>query len=355
MKQRLTLCIGIALVMAILSSGWITRDAQAAPQVPSTSDLTVTVMSRNVFGDAADFTPAFTATSLPALEAAVGTIYQQVQASNIPERAVAVAHEIEEAQPTLVGLQDVFQWLTGPLGSPPATTVQLDSLQSLLDALAQQGLHYAPVAISTNADFEAPSNLGFDVRLIDHDVVLARTDLPDLTLTNIQAHHFAHLVTVNTFIGTITIPEGWISVDATIEGKTFRFLTTHLVPGVSAVRVAQGNELVQGPAATSLPVVFTGDFNSDADSGDQTYLNLIAAGFVDAWSVTNPGDPGYTCCLVNGNPSPTSTLTARIDLVLLLNKVRALDMEIVGNEPADRTPSGLWPSDHAGVVASVGI
>jgi hypothetical protein len=23
----------------------------------------------------------------------------------------------------------------------------------------------------------------------------------------------------------------------------------------------------------------------------------------------------------------------------------------VGEEPADKTPSGLWPSDHAGVVA----
>ena len=102
----------------------------------------------------------------------------------------------------------------------------------------------------------------------------------------------------------------------------------------------------------SLPVIFVGDLNSDADSGDQTYSNLVAAGVVDAWSTTNPG---YTCCLVNGNTSSASTLTIRIDLVLLLNKARALDMEIVGNEPADLTPSGLWPSDHAGVVATVRI
>ena len=353
MKQRLTLCIGIALAMAILSSGWITRDAHAAPRVPSTIDHTVTVMSQNMFGESTDLTPAITATSLSALEAAVGTIYQQVQASNIPERAAAVAHEIGEAQPALVGLQEVFQWFTGPLGSPPATTVAEDQLQSLLDALAQQGLHYAPVAISKNADIEAPSNLGFDVRLIDHEVLLARTDLPDLTLSNIQVHHFVHLFSANSIIGTITIPRGWISVDATIKGKTFRFLTTHLDSVSSTVRAAQGNELLQGPAQTSLPVVFSGDFNSDADSGDQTYLNLIAGGFIDAWSVTNPGDPGYTCCLVNGNPSPTSTLNIRIDLVLLLNKVRARDMEIVGDKPKDLTPSGLWPADHAGVVATV--
>jgi hypothetical protein len=32
----------------------------------------------------------------------------------------------------------------------------------------------------------------------------------------------------------------------------------------------------------------------------------------------------------------------------------ALDAELVGEEPADRTPSGLWPSDHAGVVVTFG-
>jgi endonuclease/exonuclease/phosphatase family metal-dependent hydrolase len=222
-----------------------------------------------------------------------------------------------------------------------------DQLQSLLDALAQQGLHYAPVAISKNVDVEAPRNLGFDVRLIDHDVLLARTDLPDLTLTNIQVHHFTHVVSATSLIGTITVPQGWIQVDAAIKGKTFRFLTTHLVSGFPTVRAAQANELVQGPANTSLPVVFVGDFNSDADSGDQTYLNLIAAGFVDAWSVTNLGDPGFTCC----HP----TISLRVDLVLVLNKVRPLDMEIVGNKPEDVTSSGQFPSDHFEAVATLRI
>jgi len=347
MKKRLTLCVGIALAIAIFSSGWITRDAQAALQVSPTHDHTVTVMSQNMFGEAADFTPAFTATSLPAFEAAVRTIFKEVQASNIPERAVAVADEIGEAQPALVGLQEVFQWFTGPLGRPPATTVAFDQLQSLLDALARQGLHYAPVAVSANADVEAPSNLGVDVRLIDHDVLLARTDLPDLTLANIQVQHFVNFVSAKTLLGTIAIPQGWISVDATIRHKTFRFLTTHLVSGFPTVRIAQGKELVQGPANSSLPAVFVGDFNSDADSGDPNYLNLIAAGFVDAWIVTNPGDPGFTCC----HP----TINLRVDLVLLLNKVRALDMEIAGNKPEDLTPSGLFPSDHFGVVATLRI
>jgi hypothetical protein len=135
MKQRLTLCIGIALAMAILSSGWITRDAHAAPQVPSASDHTVTVMTQNM-DEGTDFRLVLTATSFSGLEAAVGATYQEVQASNIPERAAAVAQEIGEAQPALVGLQEATQWLTGSPGSPQATTVVYDQLQSLLDALA---------------------------------------------------------------------------------------------------------------------------------------------------------------------------------------------------------------------------
>src|SRR5260221_8282047 len=41
------------------------------------------------------------------------------------------------------------------------------------------------------------------------------------------------------------------------------------------------------------------------------------------------GDPGYSCC----HP----TLNGRVDLVLLLNKVRALDMELVGNRSEEHT------------------
>jgi hypothetical protein len=34
---------------------------------------------------------------------------------------------------------------------------------------------------------------------------------------------------------------------------------------------------------------------------------------------------------------------------------QAVDMVIVGEEPRDRTASGLWPSDHAGVVAGIAV
>ena len=30
-----------------------------------------------------------------------------------------------------------------------------------------------------------------------------------------------------------------------------------------------------------------------------------------------------------------------------------IKVEVVGDDPYDKTPSGLWPSDHAGVAAKI--
>jgi endonuclease/exonuclease/phosphatase family metal-dependent hydrolase len=314
-------------------------------------------MTQNM-DEGTDFGPIFAASTFPQFLTAVATTYAEVQAGNIPERAAAVAREIGDAQPDLVGLQEVAQYQIGSLSSPHATTVTFDQLQSLLTALGQLGLHYTPVAIATNLDIEVPSALGYDIRFTDRIVVLARTRLTEegTTLSNIQVQHFAAAAAFsNPVLGSLTIPQSWISVDATVHGQTFRFVTTHLESVSSAVQVAQGNELVQGPGKTSLPVVFAGDFNSDAGSGTaqtSTYGNLIAAGFIDAWAATRPRNPGYTWPLHLEDPLTAFAIpTDRIDLVLARNGIRALATHLVGNRQDDLTPSGLWPSDHAGVVA----
>src|SRR5262249_53670063 len=75
------------------------------------------------------------------------------------------------------------------------------------------------------------SPLGFDVRLTDRDVLLARTDLrtSELKLTNVQARHFdTNLEFTSPVLGNLVIPQGWISVDARVRGKQFRLITTHL-------------------------------------------------------------------------------------------------------------------------------
>lgn len=314
-------------------------------------------MTRNM-DEATDFGSIFAATTGLEFATQVAAAYDEVQQSNIPARAAAIAREIEAAQPQLVGLQEVSTWRTGPFGGP-ATVVTYDALQSLLDELNRRGRHYTPIAVLAEFDAEAPSALGIDIRFTDYDVVLARADLKTsgLKLSNIRAQHFVTNLTFNSpVLGALTIPRGWIAVDGKIRGKGFRFVTAHLESFSPLVQIAQADELTQGPCATELPVILAGDFNSDAASSDlvqnAAYFHLLAANFTDAWPSTHPGETGFTWPLHGEDPytSPT-TPTQRIDLVLYRGQLGLDGAELVGHTTAALTPTGLWPSDHAGVVA----
>src|SRR3989454_1423872 len=359
MKSKLVTlaAMTIMLAMSICLSG-VHANAAGRARV-------LTVMTRNM-DTGTDFRPIFSATSPLQLLTAVGAAYAEVQASNIPERAAGIAKEIEATQPALVGLQEVTTVHTGPFGGP-ATTLVFDQLQSLLDELASRGLHYAPIAVLTNLDAEAPTfdssfNL-FDVRVTDHDVMLARTDLQtsEFKLENIQFHHFTtNLIFSSPTLGLLTIPHGWISVDAKLRGKQYRFATTHLESLSPAIQAAQAAELVNGPGNTDVPVIFAGDFNSDAESSNAAanpaYPILLSAGFVDTWKQLHPSDPSFTWPLHGEDPfTPFSTPNQRIDLVFSRGGRKAIapiNIALIGNNQlTDLTPSGLWPSDHAGLVA----
>ena len=356
--RRTFLVIAIMLAMSICLSG---VHANAAGR-----DRVLTVMTRNM-DTGTDFGPIFSATTPLQLLTAVGAAYAEVQASNIPERAAGIAKEIEANQPDLVGLQEVTTVHTGPFGGP-ATTLVFDQLQSLLDELASRGLHYAPIAVLTNLDAEAPAfdssfNL-FDVRVTDHDVMLARTDLQtsEFELEKIQFQHFTTNLTFSSpTLGLLTIPHGWISVDAKLRGKQYRFVTTHLESLSPAIQAAQAAELVNGPGNTDVPVIFAGDFNSDAESSDAAanpaYPILLTAGFVDTWKQLHPNDPGFTWPLHGEDPFTSfSAPNERIDLVFSRNGQKELmpfNLDLIGNnQSTDLTPSGLWPSDHAGLIGS---
>jgi len=66
----------------------------------------------------------------------------------------------------------------------------------------------------------------------------------------------------------------------------------------------------------------------------------------------NPGDPGLSCCQNATLSNLTSQLSSRVDLVLVHGAAHPTEAHLVGDVPFQATPP-LWPSDHAGVVASV--
>jgi endonuclease/exonuclease/phosphatase family metal-dependent hydrolase len=319
-------------------------------------DHALRVMTQNM-DEGTDFVELSAARTPAEFLAAVTTTYNNILATKPAERAAAMAREIARHEPHLVAVQEASVLRTGTGG--PATTVKSDLLQSLVDALAGLGQHYSVVAIVPGLDAQAPSTLGFDVRLTTQDAILARNEPDDLKLSNLQIQQFGIKLTGATPVGPITIARGWASIDVKRHGRSFRFVTTHLDAVSPPVELAQAMELVRSAGATTLPVIFAADFNSTADSSLDpsfpAYQGIINAGFADAWLIKRAPDPGFTCCQAPDLHNATSLLNHRIDLILFRGGFGVADIKLIGTTSADRTPSGLWPSDHAGVVATLRI
>ncbi|WP_432193008.1 endonuclease/exonuclease/phosphatase family protein [Streptomyces sp. bgisy027] len=144
------------------------------------------------------------------------------------------------------------------------------------------------------------------------------------------------------------------------------FFTTHLTsgPSASAVRSAQVTALAEFVAAhrqgTDFPPVSTGDFNAWPDSdeirlfgGYKTAPAVPGQVLLDAWEYAETGAPWATWDPVNPYVGPMSP-RARIDYIHVgspgpggLGHVRAVRR--AGDGPVD----GVWPSDHAAVVADL--
>jgi endonuclease/exonuclease/phosphatase family metal-dependent hydrolase len=134
-------------------------------------------------------------------------------------------------------------------------------------------------------------------------------------------------------------------------------MSTHLeTGGAEPIQRLQAAELLQNVGASTLPTILVGDFNSDAGgSTTQTYGELVNGGLVDTWHVVNPNRPGLTGSQKEDLRNSPSTLNRRIDLIFTARTgdLKAMDAYVVGDKERDRTPSGMWPSDHAGVITTL--
>jgi len=192
-------------------------------------------------------------------------------------------------------------------------------------------------------------------------VILARAGVK--TFNNQHANFDARLV-VPTQLGEVTVKRGWNSIDIRKVGRTrtrFRFVNTHLEAFVAATRTAQAGELIgsSGAVDTGLPVILLGDLNSDpaAAPGDAAAYDLIVGN-------DDPGDGGFTdrgvevntCCFgASITDPPPADFGSRIDHVLSRGRVHELASQLIGADPALRTDTDLWPSDHGGVVARLRV
>ncbi|MGD9678826.1 MAG: endonuclease/exonuclease/phosphatase family protein [Vulcanibacillus sp.] len=315
-------------------------------------NVPLSIMTWNIY-QGADFAPIFTATKPEQIPVRVTEVFRQFLATNFPNRARAIARQIILQEPDIIGLQEsVLIKLIPPKNIPCSHEVVYDFLDILLNVLANKGLHYRIAVVHEGNTTELPDSSGNTISFTDREAILVREDCK-LKIIRTQEEDFKTNLQVNIAGQPFTVIRGWTSIDAYFKGHKFRLVNTHLEPLSPRVQVAQANELLAGPGQTKRPLIFIGDFNSNANgSGTPTYGNLIAAGFEDTWLIAGKGD-GFTCCQDADLLNAQSKLTERIDLILIKNKDdwNIVKDELVGEAQSDRTFTRLWPSDHAGVIA----
>ncbi len=354
----------------------------------------VRVMSRNLYVGA-DVFAVVAAGQDPqplAIPVAVAEAFQTVQRTNFSERAEALAEEVLRARPHVLGLQEVPLYrVQSPgdahLGNPTqAEDVVLDFLDMFQAALQARGLDYRVAASSQNSDLELPLLAGFaeggagqlldDLRMTDRDVLLVRSDLPS---KDELAGNFSVNAAYAVGATTIEFNRGYTLATVEVGGVDYRVASAHLeVQGAEpastqATQMAELLELIDATTGASTPVVLMGDFNSapterpfEPATGAldpsglvvPPYLQALEAGYVDAWLERKSPASGFTCCFDSALRDVSAQLTERIDFIFVdpgnrrFERVRAWT---TGDTADSMTAGGLYPSDHAGVAASLSL
>jgi len=329
-----------------------------------------------------------------AVPTAVAELFQTIQYTNFPERAEAIANEIWVHRPQLIGLNEAsIFYIQSPGdaaygGKVPAEDVVYDYLDILLNALSARGLNYKVAVEGYNADVEMPMLTGYvpisvppyfmptfdDVRMVDRDVILVRGDVD--SSNPISANYLTNL---SQTIGGVNLEftRGWVGADVKVDGGIYRFVSTHLEvrssvgSGFRAIQAAQMQELLTILSAEPKPIILVGDMNSSPDDVPGTYdpdgagpilpipyvppymLATDYFGYTDAWDRIFFPRNGFTDGFSETLDDPNDKLTSRIDMVFLQPKNKRVNWvtgTVVGDNRFNMTPSGLWPSDHGGVV-----
>jgi endonuclease/exonuclease/phosphatase family metal-dependent hydrolase len=310
----------------------------------------VTVLSRNLYLGA-DLAPLFAATATDLATVARAT-YDQVVASDVEARMDAVAGEIVAARPDLVALQEATILRTQAAGATAPTDLY-DFVALLLARLADKGTPYRVASSVDGFGGGLPVEGVGLVTMQDRDVILVREG-SDVAVADPESGTFDAKLTVSIAGAAIEVVRGWTSVSGTVDGRTFRFVATHLEAFDDDVRDRQQAELVAeldgGGGQGSVPTLLLGDLNSAAGGGDPAaYQRTLDAGFRDAWTASGAKGRGFTCCrdadLRGGDHSE------RIDYVLFSGGFDARSAAVVGDAPTSRTARGRWSSDHAGIRA----
>ena len=194
-----------------------------------------TVYTQNVYlgGDTG---PIFSIdfTDLPALIGATSLFWDQVQASDVPERVTTIVDELDARRPHLVGLQEVFQFVEVDFASGSPELVQvIDLLAAIETEIAARALPYEVVAVqentSTGASLGLPLSPTRILQFTDRVVALRRTDVA--VLEDDKGNYAA------TFpLGPLTLKRGWFAAN----GEFYVMLKASLAGSTKTTQTGAG-------------------------------------------------------------------------------------------------------------------
>ena len=252
------------------------------------------------------------------------------------QRRDAIAAVLADARPDIIGLQEVW-------ASPS------DHLAALL--ADQLGMHWTWTPAP--APERCQQRLG-DPAMQVGNATLSRWPITEQASQPLPADPVAD--------------DGRTVLFARVQSPTgpLPFITTQLTStiGQSAVRCQQVATLCRFVAAHTnpdFPPVVTGDLNAQPDAdeirllgGHKTAPVVPGLVLVDAWSYADPLSPGWTWDRRNPYVAATGEPSARIDYVLVglpaaTGAGRVRSVRLIGDRPVH----GIWPSDHAGVLAEL--
>lgn len=359
----------------------------------------IDVMTQNQYLGA-DLTPVLgAATANPfnpeVFNAAVVMTLQKIAAARPVERAKALAAQIAQRNPDVVGLQEASRFACLPHPSVPEVPGRgcddpdvkgafNDQLQNTEAALRGK---YVVAGKVTNLKVDAiPFAVnGFPaiLQVADRDAILVRSGLSaswvnfaPIALCRIS-HEGCNFTTrpppFTTPLGPIAIERGFLAVDVAVKGHAYRIFNTHLeqrllapnLPETRLLQVGQASEVLAAALGTwdgQRKLLVVGDINSapqDTIPGAPTpYQVFTRNGFTDAWMMRPQADDGLSCCQSESLTNRKSELYERIDMIFTLTQLPlVLDMKLLGNTMGDKTHpagnGGLWASDHAAVAAKL--
>lgn len=280
-------------------------------------------------------------------------VLRQLAATDFSTRVRTIAEILRRERLDMVGLQEVCSWSADGV-------VFSDFLSALLSELEVCGEPYAIVSsvVTFGGATTVPLDDGQHEVAVTGSNVLLRRSGSDVAARDAGTGLFGSALTTE-IVGraAVRITRGWCAAWCDVGGVEVLVVDTHAEAYDPEPRDAQRDELLQAVdrLCGSGPAVLLGDFNArPAEVG-------MSPPYVDAWTaagtdghagVAPGGDPGATCGQRADLTNPLSALTERIDYVFVRGlQVRAAHR--AGHRAEDRTPDGLWCSDHVAVVAEL--